>query len=88
MEFRNYDRQYDFVVVGGGFSGVVCALEAAEQGLGSCWVGRFAEEDAKKVLGLGEHIRFRALLPVGYAADSAVPSERHEQYRDDTVEYM
>ena len=33
MEFRNYEKQYDFVVVGGGFTGVVSALEAAQQGL-------------------------------------------------------
>lgn len=82
-----YD-EYDFGTMD---ASIVCThmmLEAAEQGLGSCWVGRFAEDDAKKVLGLGEHIHVRALLPVGYAAGNAVPSDRHEEYRDDTVEYM
>lgn len=33
MEFRNYDKKYDFVVAGGGFTGVCCAIQAARAGL-------------------------------------------------------
>ncbi len=33
MEFRNYEKEYDFVVVGGGFTGICCAVEAARAGL-------------------------------------------------------
>lgn len=81
-------EDYDFGTMD---ASIVCThmiLEAAEQGLGSCWVGRFAETDVKKILNLGAHIHVCALLPVGYAADGSVPSERHEEYRDDTVEYV
>lgn len=33
MEFQNYGKSYDFVVVGGGFTGICCAVEAARAGL-------------------------------------------------------
>lgn len=33
MEFRNYDVNYDFIVAGGGFTGVCCAIMAAREGL-------------------------------------------------------
>ena len=85
------DLIYDGYDFGTMDASIVCThmmLEAAEQGLGSCWVGRFTEAEVKECLGLGEHICVRALLPVGYATGSAVPSERHTQYRDDTVEFM
>lgn len=33
MEFKNHDKYYDFVVTGGGFTGVCCAIMAAREGL-------------------------------------------------------
>lgn len=33
MEFEKIEKNYDFAVVGGGFTGVCCAVEAARQGL-------------------------------------------------------
>ncbi len=33
MEFQSYEKHYDFVVVGGGFTGICCAVEAARSGL-------------------------------------------------------
>lgn len=33
MQFENIEKTYDFVVVGGGFPGVCCSIEAARQGL-------------------------------------------------------
>lgn len=72
---------------------IVCThmmLEAWEQGLGSCWVGYFNEEKVKAALGLPETVRVRDLLPVGYAADNAVPAPLHSKFRDmaDMVEVL
>lgn len=72
---------------------IVCThmmLEAKEQGLGSCWVGYFSEEKVKAALGLPENVRVRDLLPVGYAADNAVPAPLHGKYRElgDMVEEL
>lgn len=74
-------------------STIVCAhmvFEAQELGLGTCWVGRFCEEEVKRALNLPEQIRIRHLLPVGYPAENAAPSPRHTEYRpeDETVEYL
>lgn len=70
---------------------IVCthiALEAADLGLGSCFVGRFNENEVKAALHLPENIRVRLLLPVGYPAENCVPNPRHTDYRpqSDTVE--
>lgn len=43
-------------------------LAATALGLGTCWVGAFREEEASRVLGLPEHVRPLAIIPVGYAA--------------------
>ncbi|MDO4493128.1 MAG: nitroreductase family protein [Clostridia bacterium] len=58
-------------------------LEAADQGLGTCWVARFDPYEAEKALGLPENIRLVALMPVGYPAEGAAPSPRHESFRPD-----
>ena len=43
-------------------------LQAVAEGLGTCWIGAFAEDKAKKTLGIPEHIRVVEMLTVGYAA--------------------
>lgn len=64
---------------------IVCThmmLEAHELGLGSCWVGYFSEEKVRAALGIGENVRIRDLLPVGYPADDASPAPMHTKYRE------
>ena len=64
---------------------IVCThmmLEAAELGIGSCWVGYFNAEQVAEVLGLPENMTVSALLPIGYPADDAKPLPLHTQYRD------
>jgi nitroreductase len=41
-------------------------LAAAEQGLGTCWVGWFDERKAKKALSVPETVRVVATTPLGY----------------------
>ena len=69
---------------------IVCThmmLQAAELGIGSCWVGYFNARTVSEVLGLPEHITVSALLPMGYPAENAAPLPLHTQYRDfgDTI---
>ena len=40
-------------------------LQAAAEGLGTCWIGAFYEEPAKKILGIPEEIRVVEFLTVG-----------------------
>ena len=69
---------------------IVCThmmLQAADLGIGSCWVGYFNPEQVAEVLGLPENITVTALLPMGYPAENAEPLPLHSQYRElaDTV---
>ena len=71
---------------------IVCAhmmLEAADLGVGSCWVGWFNEDEVREALDLPRNIRVRELMPLGYAADTAKPAPMHDQSRslDDVVIY-
>lgn len=69
---------------------IVCThmmLQAAELGIGSCWVGWFNADQVSEVLGLPENVTVSALLPIGYAADDAKPAANHTKYREfgDTI---
>jgi len=69
---------------------IVCThmmLQAAELGIGSCWVGRFNALQVADVLELPENVTVSALLPLGYPAEKANPSENHTKYRpkDDII---
>ena len=44
-------------------------LCAAAEGLGSCWIGAFYEDEVKQILGIPASIRVVALLPLGYPSD-------------------
>lgn len=44
------------------------ALKAVEEGLGTCWVGAFYEDEAKKALEIPDNIRVVELLALGYPA--------------------
>lgn len=44
-------------------------LCAAAEGLGTCWIGSFYEDQVKEVLGIPPEIRVVHLLPIGYPAD-------------------
>ena len=69
---------------------IVCThmmLQAADLGIGSCWVGYFNAQAVSEVLGLPENVTVSALLPMGYPAENAQPLPLHTQYRDfaDTI---
>lgn len=51
-------------------------LAAYSLGLGTCWVGAFREEQAKKALDIPEGRRPVAIIPVGYPAESPKPRDR------------
>ncbi|MCS7104871.1 MAG: nitroreductase family protein [Thermofilaceae archaeon] len=48
-------------------------LAAANEGLGTCWIGAFDEKVVKEVLSIPEHIRVVAMTPLGYAAEEKGP---------------
>lgn len=44
-------------------------LAAVEQGLGTCWIGAFNQDQVKQILGIPNEIRVVELMPLGYPAD-------------------
>ena len=51
-------------------------LAAAAEGLGTCWIGAFLEQEVRKVLVIPEGVRPVALTPLGYPAREARPQPR------------
>jgi len=65
-------------------------LEADELGLGTCWVMFFEPDKVKKAFDLPDNIVPSCLLPIGYAAADAVPSDKHSSFRapEEIVTYL
>jgi nitroreductase len=51
-------------------------LAAADLGLGTCWIGAFRSDEARRVLKIPNDINPIAFTPLGYPDDQ--PSDRHK----------
>jgi nitroreductase len=60
-------------------------LAAADQGLGSCWIGAFDARAAREILGLPESVDPVAFTPLGYPNDS--PGEKKRRPVDHLVRF-
>jgi nitroreductase len=45
------------------------ALAATAEGLGSCWIGAFSQDEVREVLGIPPTVKVIGLMAVGYPAD-------------------
>ena len=52
------------------------ALQATEEGLGTCWIGAFKEDEVRKILGIPADVRVVELMPLGYPATDGSPKRR------------
>ena len=67
---------------------IACAymiLQACELGLGTCWIGAFREDEAKKILNIPEQVRVVAIIPLGYPNQS--PPKKFRKDLDQIVCY-
>lgn len=53
-------------------------LAAANEGLGTCWIGAFDPVATREILGLPDNVEPVAFTPLGYPADSPSPKKRKE----------
>ena len=60
-------------------------LAAYSLGLGTCWVGAFNEEEARKILEIPEGVRPVAIIPVGYPAEK--PPARNRRPLNQIIHY-
>jgi len=51
-------------------------LAAVDEGLGTCWVGFFSQEEARKLLRIPDNYRIVALLTLGFPIQESGPKER------------
>ncbi|MEJ5167251.1 MAG: nitroreductase family protein [Thermoanaerobaculia bacterium] len=56
-------------------------LQASILGLGSCWVGAFSEERAKKVLNLEKNEKPVAILPFGFPKEFPPPLRKRKDLK-------
>ncbi len=52
------------------------ALQAVDEGLGTCWIGAFDEAQVKEILGIPDEVRVVQLMTVGYPAVAPGPKTR------------
>lgn len=52
------------------------ALQAAEEGLGTCWIGSFFEDQVKKILQIPENVKIVDIMTLGYPADTQTSRKR------------
>ena len=56
-------------------------LVAHEEGLGTCWVGAFDEQEVRDLLDLPKHLRPVSLVSVGYPDEEPEAPPRHSRRR-------
>ena len=54
------------------------SLAAMAEGLGTCWIGAFHEDQVKRILGIPENIRVVAMLALGYPGKANASRLRKE----------
>jgi len=60
-------------------------LAAAEEELGTCWIGAFSQERVKEILNIPKEYKVVALLPLGFPADS--PGSKIRKDLEELVSY-
>lgn len=67
---------------------IMLAVQA--EGLGTTWIGMFDSPKVKELFPQTEGYDLVALFPIGYPAEDASPSDRHEvrKAREDLVQYV
>ena len=54
------------------------SLQAVEEGLGTCWIGSFKEDEVKKILNIPAEMRIVEIMPLGYPKFLPDPKPRNE----------
>ncbi|MFN7170637.1 MAG: nitroreductase family protein [Candidatus Omnitrophota bacterium] len=54
------------------------SLKAVEEGLGTCFIGAFYEDQVKKILAIPEDVRVVELMTLGYPKETPFPKPRKD----------
>ncbi len=61
-------------------------LQAVEEGLGTCWIGAFSQDDVCRILGIPSPYKVIQLLTLGYPSDTS-PRGKNRKGIDELVCY-
>ena len=76
VKVGGFFRHLKYALVDIGIAGEHLALQAAELGLGTCWLGWFSENGVRKALDLPKSTKIDIMFSLGYPADSDRPKKR------------
>ncbi|MFB6291206.1 MAG: nitroreductase family protein [Candidatus Bipolaricaulia bacterium] len=62
-------------------------LRAAEEGLGTCWVGAFDQEKTKEILEIPENHKVISLVPLGYPTYDLTREEKRRKKLEEIISY-
>ena len=62
-------------------------LAAVGEGLGTCWIGHFVQDAARKALGVPAPAEIIELMPLGYPAGAATAKAKSRKPIDELVNY-
>lgn len=62
-------------------------LRAAEEGLGTCWIGAFDQEETKEILEIPEEYKVIALMPLGYPTYDLTRENKRRKKLEEILSY-
>ncbi|HNW59714.1 MAG TPA: nitroreductase family protein [bacterium] len=66
----------DYYLIDSGIAGEHFCLQAAELGVGSCWIGWFSPQGVRRALGTPRGLRPVAMFALGYSAHANTPEKK------------
>lgn len=75
---RKYDNK-DEGIIDASIVTTHMMLEVQDLGLGTTWIGSFDPKKVREIYKIPENFEIIALLPIGYPAEDAKPSDAHDK---------
>ena len=75
---RKYDNK-DEGIIDASIVTTHMMLEVQDLGLGTTWIGSFDPKKVREIYEIPENLEIIALLPIGYPAEDAKPSDAHDK---------
>jgi nitroreductase len=72
----------DYYLIDIGIAGEHFCLQAAELGVGTCWIGWFSPDGVRKALNVPRRLRPVAMFAVGYSAHDRVPEKKRRSLEE------
>ena len=85
VQFPEQSEMFVHQQAGAAIQNILLKLE--EQGLASCWIGYFIEENIKTILKIPKEIKIEALIPVGHISKITKESKKNKIALDSILHF-